>query len=149
MLRPCQSPAFLSLLIFCIQILALAVIRGGSGVVLTVHGNDTDSLALLAIRARITEDPLRITSLWNDSLHFCQWQGVSCGHKHRRVTRLNLRSLNLKGFMSVSIGNLSFLRNVDLSNNSFHGELPNEISRLFRLQELVLPKNKFGGRFDR
>ncbi|GMN23997.1 hypothetical protein TIFTF001_040522, partial [Ficus carica] len=126
MLRPFQSSALLSLLIFATKILALAVIGVGSSAASTAHGNDTDRLALLAIKAQITEDPLRIMSSWNDSLNFCQWQGVSCGHKHRRVTRLNLRSLNLKGFMSVSIGNLSFLRNVDLSNNSFHGELPNE-----------------------
>ncbi|GMN73605.1 hypothetical protein TIFTF001_052205, partial [Ficus carica] len=59
MSRPLQSSPSLSILIFCIQILALAVIGVGSSAASTVYGNDTDRLALLAIKARITEDPLR------------------------------------------------------------------------------------------
>ncbi|EXC19951.1 putative LRR receptor-like serine/threonine-protein kinase [Morus notabilis] len=110
-----------------------------------VPGNETDRLALLSIKTHITEDPYRITSSWNDSVYFCRWQGVSCGHKHQRVTQLNLRSLSLKGSLSPYIGNLSFLRVIDLSNNSFNGELPNEIGRLFRLQEFVLERNLVGG----
>ncbi|XP_010090362.2 probable LRR receptor-like serine/threonine-protein kinase At3g47570 [Morus notabilis] len=141
-----QTSSFLSLLTFCIKILTLAIIMVvGSATASVVHGNVTDRLALLAIKVRITEDPLRITSSWNDSLHFCNWHGVSCGRRHQRVTHLNLGSLSLNGSISHSIGNLSFLRSVDLSNNSFHGELPSEIGRLFRLQELVSSYNYFGG----
>ncbi|XP_024017350.1 probable LRR receptor-like serine/threonine-protein kinase At3g47570 [Morus notabilis] len=142
-----QTSSFLSLLNFCIKILTLAIIAiVGVTTASIVHGNITDRLALLAIKAQITEDPLGITSSWNDSLHFCQWHGVSCGHKHQRVTQVNLRSLSLKGSISLSVGNLSFLRTLDVSNNSFHGELPNEIGRLLRLQQLVLANNSFGGR---
>ncbi|KAM3733581.1 hypothetical protein ACB098_11G147100 [Castanea mollissima] len=34
-------------------------------------------------------------SSWNDSIHFCQWKGVSCGRRHQRVTVLNLQSQKL------------------------------------------------------
>ncbi|XP_060670989.1 putative receptor-like protein kinase At3g47110 [Ziziphus jujuba] len=111
----------------------------------TLAGNETDKLALLAIKAMIIQDPLNITSSWNESLHFCHWQGVSCSTRHERVTQLNLSSQKLSGYISTSIGNLSFLRTFDLSNNSFQGEIPNEIIHLFRLETLVLANNSLRG----
>ncbi|GFZ17069.1 leucine-rich repeat protein kinase family protein [Actinidia rufa] len=109
-------------------------------------GNETDHLALLSIKAKITHDPMLITSSWNDSLHFCQWKGVLCGQRHLRVTGLNLESYNLAGFISPSIGNLSFLRIVNLKNNSFQGGIPHEMGRLFRLRFLDLSTNLMGGK---
>ncbi|GFZ02223.1 EF-TU receptor [Actinidia rufa] len=90
-------------------------------------GNETDHFTLLSVKAQITHDPVLITSSWNDSLHFCQWKGVLCGRHHRRVTGLNLQSSNLTGSISPAIGNLSFLRIVNLMNNSFQGEIPPEM----------------------
>ncbi|XP_062076807.1 probable LRR receptor-like serine/threonine-protein kinase At3g47570 [Humulus lupulus] len=110
------------------------------------RSSETDKIALLEIKSQITEDPLQVTSSWNESLHFCQWRGVTCDPNHRkRVTELSLRSLSLKGFLSPSIGNLSFIRSIDLFNNSFQGEIPYQIGRLFRLQQIVLEKNLLGG----
>nr|XP_048330685.1 probable LRR receptor-like serine/threonine-protein kinase At3g47570 [Ziziphus jujuba var. spinosa] len=111
----------------------------------TLAGNETDKLALLAIKAMIIQDPLNITSSWNESLHFCHWHGVSCSTRHERVTQLNLSSQKLSGYISTSIGNLSFLRTFDLSINSFQGEIPNEIIHLFRLETLVLANNSLRG----
>ncbi|GFZ21805.1 leucine-rich repeat protein kinase family protein [Actinidia rufa] len=108
-------------------------------------GNATDHLALLYFKAQITHDPMLITSLWNDSLHFCQWKGVLCGRRHLRVTGLNLQSSNLAGSISPAIGNLSFLRIVNLTNNSFQGEIPHEMGRLFRLRVLDLGINLLEG----
>ncbi|KAM7473842.1 hypothetical protein LguiB_021085 [Lonicera macranthoides] len=53
---------------------------------------------------------------WNTSLHFCQWKG-----------------------------NLSFLRFIDLRNNHFHGEIPQQIGYLYRLSHLDLINNTLGG----
>ncbi|GFZ02221.1 EF-TU receptor [Actinidia rufa] len=100
-------------------------------------GNEIDHFALLSIKAQITHDPMLITSSWNDSLHFCQWKGVLCGRRHQRVTRLNLPSYNLAGSISPAIGNLSFLRLVNLMNNSFQGEIPHEMGWLFRLRGVI------------
>ncbi|PSS07724.1 LRR receptor-like serine/threonine-protein kinase precursor [Actinidia chinensis var. chinensis] len=86
-----------------------------------------------------------ITSSWNDSLHFCQWKGVLCGQRHLRVTGLNLEFYNLAGFISPSIGNLSFLRIVNFTNNSFQGGIPHEMGRLFRLRVLDLDINLLEG----
>ncbi|TYH00333.1 hypothetical protein ES288_A10G267200v1 [Gossypium darwinii] len=92
-----------------------------------VRGNDTDQQALLQFKAKITGDPLKIMESWNSSIHFCQWIGVACGRKHRRVTKLKLRILKLSGSLSPYIGNLSFLRELDLVGNSFYNQIPQEI----------------------
>ncbi|GFS29423.1 leucine-rich repeat protein kinase family protein [Actinidia rufa] len=109
--------------------------------------NETDMQALLAIRDRIPEDPFRVFSSWNNSLHFCKWEGVICSHRHQRVSVLNLSSLKLAGTLSPHIGNLTFLREINLWNNSFHGVIPQEVGRLFRLQYLSLENNSFSGEF--
>ncbi|KAK3419982.1 hypothetical protein EUGRSUZ_G00758, partial [Eucalyptus grandis] len=94
--------------------------------------------------ARIA-DPSGVLSSWNDSSHFCNWDGVTCGRKLRRVTILDLGSKNLFGVVPPHIGNLSFLRGVNLENNSFHGKIPPHFGRLLRLQELSLNNNSFSG----
>ncbi|KAK3436974.1 hypothetical protein EUGRSUZ_C01547 [Eucalyptus grandis] len=63
----------------------------------------------------------------------------------RRVVSLNLMSKGLGGLLSPHVGNLSFLRNLVLQNNSFRGEIPQSIGHLFRLHHLVLGINSFSG----
>ncbi|KAK9081952.1 hypothetical protein Syun_030934 [Stephania yunnanensis] len=108
--------------------------------------NHTDQLALLAFKSQISHDPLQVLNSWNTSLHFCQWQGVTCGRRHQRVVKLVLKSGGLAGSLSPYIGNLSFLHTIDLGNNSFRGEIPSsEVGRLFRLRVFVLDNNSFTG----
>ncbi|XP_031118804.1 probable LRR receptor-like serine/threonine-protein kinase At3g47570 [Ipomoea triloba] len=108
-------------------------------------GNFTDHQALLSLKASIVTDPLHFTTSWNESTHFCEWFGVTCGLKHQRVTKIDLQSSSLGGSLSPSIGNLSFLREIMLYNNSFRGIIPEEIGRLSRLQVLNLRGNSFSG----
>ncbi|XP_058109125.1 probable LRR receptor-like serine/threonine-protein kinase At3g47570 [Magnolia sinica] len=109
--------------------------------------NETDLLALLKFKHLITDDPLHSLSSWNHTLHFCHWQGVTCGGpRHpQRVTALNLTGQNLVGSISPFIGNLTFLRRIDLRHNGFHGMIPEEIGRLFHLRYLSLANNTFTG----
>ncbi|KAJ0729997.1 putative non-specific serine/threonine protein kinase [Helianthus annuus] len=110
------------------------------------NGTTDDSLALLAIKSMIKDDPQGVMTSWNHSTtDFCQWQGVTCGARHKRVALLDLSSRGLTGTLSPSIGNLSFLRELSLKNNSFSGEIPPEIGHLFRLQKLRLHNNSFTG----
>ncbi|XP_058099637.1 probable LRR receptor-like serine/threonine-protein kinase At3g47570 [Magnolia sinica] len=108
-------------------------------------GNETDRLALLAFKSLITSGPVRALSSWNNSLYFCNWQGVTCSSRHQRITALNLRSKSLVGSISPHIANLTFLRAIDLFNNSFHGTIPQDIGRLFRLKVLLLHENSLQG----
>ncbi|EOY10065.1 Leucine-rich repeat protein kinase family protein, putative [Theobroma cacao] len=106
--------------------------------------NDTDRQALLEFKAKIVGDELGILHSWNNSVHFCQWCGVKCGLGRQRLTKLDLRSLKLMGSSSPYIGSLSFLKVLNLRDNSFSQELPQEIGRLGRLRELELRGNFLG-----
>ncbi|KAJ9160286.1 hypothetical protein P3X46_025700 [Hevea brasiliensis] len=108
-------------------------------------GNVTDRISLLEFKAKIVSDPFGILSSWNDSVNFCQWQGVICGLKHHRVVSLNLHGLSLSGTISSYTGNLTFLRVLNLSDNKFYGEIPQEVGRLFRLRHFYLKNNTLGG----
>ncbi|KAL0318674.1 UNVERIFIED_CONTAM: putative LRR receptor-like serine/threonine-protein kinase [Sesamum angustifolium] len=111
-----------------------------------VPGNETDKLALVDFKTQITQDPLQVLASWNDSLHFCNWNGVACGLQiPPRVTGLNLTGRRLAGTISPHLGNLSFVSVLDLSQNSFRGWIPLELGNLGRLQTLNMSYNLLGG----
>ncbi|KAH7511907.1 hypothetical protein FEM48_Zijuj12G0033000 [Ziziphus jujuba var. spinosa] len=102
--------------------------------------SSTDMLALQALKSEIIELP------WNPNNNsFCSWVGVSCGQRHQRVTALDLSYMHLQGTISPHVGNLTFLRVINLRNNSFHGPLPNTVGRLGRLRVLNLGYKQLGG----
>uniref|UniRef100_A0A2N9GI20 non-specific serine/threonine protein kinase n=1 Tax=Fagus sylvatica TaxID=28930 RepID=A0A2N9GI20_FAGSY len=108
--------------------------------------NETDRLALLDFKNGITQDPLQIMTSWNDSVHFCNWIGVTCNPSSKTVMVLDLEAKRLSGTIPPSIGNLTYLTGINLQNNSFFGEIPLEVGRLQRLQHLNLTWNSFGGK---
>ncbi|PPS18636.1 hypothetical protein GOBAR_AA01938 [Gossypium barbadense] len=110
-----------------------------------LSGNATDKQALLEFKAKITGDQLKVMESWNSSIHFCQWHGVTCGRKHQRVTKLELQSLKLSGSLSPHIGNMSFLRVLNLMDNSFYNQIPQSIGGLRRLETLYLTNNSISG----
>ncbi|KAK3435967.1 hypothetical protein EUGRSUZ_C00631, partial [Eucalyptus grandis] len=107
--------------------------------------NETDRDALLQFKDKISDDPFGVFSTWNDSVHFCQWHGITCGRRHTRVIHLILQSMKLVGSLSPFIGNLSFLQELYIQNNGFIGEIPQEIDNLYRLKYLGLANNSFSG----
>ncbi|KAG2670954.1 hypothetical protein I3760_14G110700 [Carya illinoinensis] len=109
-------------------------------------GHETDRLALLELKAKISHDPFFVFRSWNETTHFCLWYGVTCGHRHQRVIELRLPSLKLTSSISPFIGNLSFLRILLLQNNSFDHEIPPQLGRLHRLEILLLHNNSMVGR---
>ncbi|ONI03277.1 hypothetical protein PRUPE_6G248400 [Prunus persica] len=109
-------------------------------------GNETDRVALLDLKKRITQDPLHVMSSWNDSIHFCSWVGVTCNPSTKRVLILDLSSYKLAGSLPSSIGSLTHLTGLSLRNNSFHGEIPQEMGRLRSLQALNVSENSLGGK---
>ncbi|CAN6842207.1 unnamed protein product [Brassica oleracea var. botrytis] len=107
--------------------------------------DETDRKALLDFKSQVSKDTQVVLSSWNNSFPLCNWEGVTCGLKHKRVTRLDLGGLQLSGVISPSIGNLSFLISLDLFNNSFGGTIPHEVGNLFRLHFLDLSSNALEG----
>jgi Leucine-rich repeat (LRR) protein len=108
-----------------------------------VPDNTTDMLSLLGFKQAITSDPTGILRYWNSSTTFCQWEGITCSRTHPgRVVALHLTGLRLSGQISTSLGNLTFLKVLNLSSNSFFGQLP-PLNRLHKLQILDLGRNSF------
>ncbi|PKI31214.1 hypothetical protein CRG98_048395 [Punica granatum] len=141
---PCRS-WFSPFMIGCIYSLIIITLLSCSVLGANrIPGNETERLALLEFKDFLS-DPLGVLNSWNTTIHFYQWYGVTCGRRHRRVTALKLRSKDLRGIISPRIGNLTFLRVLDLQNNSFHSRIPPEVGHLYRLQGLHLNNNSLDG----
>ncbi|WVZ74627.1 hypothetical protein U9M48_022788 [Paspalum notatum var. saurae] len=101
----------------------------------TVHENNRDLQALLDFKQGITSDPNGALSNWAMSSHFCQWNGVKCTPTPPlHVTYLLLDGQKLSSQISSSLGNLTFLKYLDLSSNNFVGPVP----LLDSLQQLLI-----------
>ncbi|CAL5074558.1 unnamed protein product [Urochloa decumbens] len=115
-------------------------------VVCSFNGNHKDRLSLLDFK-KIISDPQQALMSWNDSTHFCNWEGILCSIKHPgHVTSLHLKNQGLVGSISPSLGNLTFLKVLTLSANSFTGGIPSSLGQLRRLQYLNLSNNTLQGR---
>ncbi|KAJ1276042.1 hypothetical protein BS78_05G183800 [Paspalum vaginatum] len=106
-----------------------------------------DEIALLSFKSMLSS-PSSEGSLasWNTSSHFCSWAGVVCSRRHKeRVISILMNSFNLSGHISPFLGNLTFLRELDLGSNQLVGEIPAELGHLIRLQALNLSFNRLQG----
>ncbi|KEH25870.1 LRR receptor-like kinase [Medicago truncatula] len=112
---------------------------------MTAIGNQTDHLALLKFKESISSDPYNALESWNSSIHFCKWQGITCSPMHERVTELSLKRYQLHGSLSPHVCNLTFLKTLDIGDNNFLGEIPQELGQLLHLQRLSLSNNSFVG----
>ncbi|XLT65206.1 hypothetical protein HN873_021645 [Arachis hypogaea] len=107
--------------------------------------SETDKIAVLALKDKLTNgDPHALPS-WNQSLHFCAWEGITCSRRHMRVSALQLQNQEWGGTLTPSLGNLTFLRLINLTNINLHGEIPREVGYLKRLQILDLGHNNLHG----
>ncbi|MED6198526.1 hypothetical protein PIB30_067181 [Stylosanthes scabra] len=109
-----------------------------------VLNSETDKIALLGLKDKLTNgDPHALPS-WNHSLHFCQWEGVTCS-RHMRVSALQLQNQYWGDILAPSLGNLTFLKEINLTSINLHGEIPREVGHLKRLQILDLRQNNLHG----
>ncbi|KAJ1396853.1 Serine/threonine-protein kinase, active site [Sesbania bispinosa] len=71
---------------------------------------------------------------------------LAWSHMHApKSNRVELTRISVAWILSQHVGNLSFLRHLNLGNNSFHGKIPQELGRLLQLQYLYLTNNSFTG----
>ncbi|PQP96025.1 putative LRR receptor-like serine/threonine-protein kinase [Prunus yedoensis var. nudiflora] len=102
----------------------------------------TDKEALLSFKSGVSLPP----SFWDQNSSPCtNWTGVVCNKLGNRVVALHLSGLGLTGSITPHIGNLSFLRSLQLQNNKLTGNIPSQILHLFRLTSLNLSSNTIQG----
>ena len=125
----------------------------------TLDALRADCRALWAFYNRLS-DPGSLddagTSQWGASNSIYAWRGVTIDYdtaEHTRprpaqlrVVGLSLYNSGLRGSISAEIGNLTELKNLDLSYNSLSGSIPTAIGNLTKLGELELGNNSLTGR---
>ncbi|GLJ20674.1 hypothetical protein SUGI_0376610 [Cryptomeria japonica] len=109
------------------------------------NSNSSDQDALLAFKNSLSLDPSNSLREWSPNYNFCSWAGVGCSSCRPRVTSLTLTGMGLVGPISPFQVDLSFLTVLDLFNNSFQGQIPPQLGRLFRLRSLRLSFNQLEG----
>ncbi|XP_017972613.1 PREDICTED: receptor-like protein kinase [Theobroma cacao] len=89
---------------------------------------------------------------WNQSnspKSHCQWAGVSCcSNKSFQVRALNLSGFGLSGILNNSVPYLclhKYMVSLDLSGNSFSGNIPQMLGNCGQLNTILLNDNGFGG----
>ncbi|XP_023633961.1 receptor-like protein 12 isoform X2 [Capsella rubella] len=111
------------------------------------------------------------TETWRNNTDCCSWDGVLCDDKTGNVVELNLYgselngplrsnsslfrlqhlqslklgSNNISGILPDSIGNLKYLRDLDLPYCSLFGKIPSSLGNLSHLTTLALSDNDFTG----
>nr|XP_017231396.1 PREDICTED: probable LRR receptor-like serine/threonine-protein kinase At3g47570 isoform X2 [Daucus carota subsp. sativus] len=93
--------------------------------------NVTDHQSLLSFKT--AADPVGVLKSWNDSIHFCHWEGIACSRRRQRVTALVLPNYQLGGTLSPHI------------DNSFQGEFPANMSHCVDLESISATKNHLKG----
>ncbi len=129
-----------------LMLLALLLLSYGVGSIrcATATDNSTDMSSLLEFKKAIN-DPTGALNSWSTVVPHCQWMGVNCSRRHAgRVTALNLAAQGLSGSIPASVGNLTFLRTLDLSSNNFFGQMPH-LNNLQKMQILNLSYNSLDG----
>ncbi|XP_024626769.1 probable LRR receptor-like serine/threonine-protein kinase At3g47570 [Medicago truncatula] len=101
--------------------------------------SDTDKLALLALKEKLTNGVSDSLPSWNESLHFCEWQGITCDHPHMRVAFG-------KPNIGCQVGRLKQLEVLNLTDNKLQGEIPTELTNCTNMKKIVLEKNQLTGK---
>ncbi|KAF7087057.1 hypothetical protein CFC21_090278 [Triticum aestivum] len=143
--QPARLARILTLLSLLLISCGVGSIRCSSSTT-TIHDNSTDMISLLDFKRAITNDSSQALRSWHVGVPLCGWKGVVCSDpKHLgRVIELNLMNLSLSGTISPSLGNLTFLRRLDLFSNGCTSKIP-PLNRLQRLEYLDLGYNSLQG----
>ncbi|GJV20847.1 probable LRR receptor-like serine/threonine-protein kinase [Tanacetum coccineum] len=106
---------------------------------------DTERYALLDFKAHL-QDPDGFLPTWTaEKEDCCKWIGVTCNHTTGNVIGLKLPTGDLRGEISPSLLNLTYMNSLDLSRNSFNGTIPRFIGYMTQLTYLDLGGNNFSG----
>ncbi|KAJ7565163.1 hypothetical protein O6H91_02G050600 [Diphasiastrum complanatum] len=113
-------------------------------------GLNSDGFALLSFKWSIYSDPHLSLSDWNDRDQTpCNWSGILClklgAYEDPRVVSLQLPQMGLAGSIPKQLGQLTYLRTIDLQNNQLIGTLHREIFDGLSLRNILLSENQLSG----
>ncbi|XP_022134379.1 LRR receptor-like serine/threonine-protein kinase FEI 2 [Momordica charantia] len=108
-------------------------------------GISSDGEALLSFRAAILDSDGVLLQWKPEEPHPCNWKGVKCDPKTKRVIYLSLPYHRLSGSLSRELGKLDHLKVLALHDNNFYGTIPSELGNCSQLQGVFLQGNYFSG----
>ncbi|GLT88528.1 hypothetical protein SLE2022_065490 [Rubroshorea leprosula] len=104
-----------------------------------------DVLGLIVFKADL-QDPKQKLASWNeDDDNPCDWVGVECNPRSKRVTELLLDGFSLSGRIGRGLLQLQFLRKLSLANNNLTGSISPSLARLESLRIIDLTGNSLSG----
>ncbi|XP_023749442.1 receptor-like protein EIX2 [Lactuca sativa] len=152
----CVFIIFSYLLLFIVTTTASQLVAVGEGGDDTNNGVmkkkcwDKERDALLLFKAPLQDNPIDTLSTWTEEDdECCKWSGVICSNPTGHVTGLDIKGYDLRGEISRSLLNLTYLDYLDLFYNSLHGTIPTFIGSLTRLRYLDLSYNNLNGTIPR
>ncbi|GLT50627.1 hypothetical protein SLA2020_241010 [Shorea laevis] len=101
--------------------------------------------ALKAFRSSVIDDPLGALADWNEASHHCNWSDIACDPSSGGIISISLVDKQLRGVISPFLGNLSSLQILDLTLNSFSGQIPAQLGQCSQLSVLTLYYNSPSG----
>ncbi|XP_022777096.1 putative leucine-rich repeat receptor-like serine/threonine-protein kinase At2g24130 [Durio zibethinus] len=140
--------AFVRLLFLILLLRDLVSVSGNSDPAYHRHLHHSflkDKAALLAFKESIIVDPNSKLTNWEEVVPVCNFTGVTCNKRQRRVIQIDLSSSGLVGKISPFLSNLTGLLLLNLDDNHFFGTIPPELSSLRLLQTLILNTNSLNG----
>ncbi|CAL4971334.1 unnamed protein product [Urochloa decumbens] len=87
--------------------------------------NEQEKVYLLKFLTGLSQDN-GLTASWQDETDCCEWEGITCSGDGA-VVEVSLAYRGLEGCISPSLGDLTNLQSLNLSYNSFTGDLPSEL----------------------
>nr|BAK04048.1 predicted protein [Hordeum vulgare subsp. vulgare] len=107
-----------------------------------VANQDADALSVLR---RGLQDPNGTLKSWDPNLvNACTWFHITCDD-NKRVTRIDLNSLNLSGPLVPELGKLDRLQYLEIDHNRLTGPIPRELVGLSNLQHADFSNNNLCG----
>ncbi|KAH6814445.1 BAK1-interacting receptor-like kinase 1 [Perilla frutescens var. frutescens] len=129
---------------------AFALISIFAWLLLTGHATPSDIECLKAIKSSF-KDPNNYLASWifdnSTQRSICKFTGIECWHEDdNKVINIRLSDMGLKGEFPLGIAGCASMTGLDLSSNSIHGNIPNNISKLMTyITSLDLSSNQFSG----
>lgn len=104
-----------------------------------------DGEALVSFRAAIISSDGFLAQWRPEDPDPCNWKGVSCDIKTKRVTALSLTYHKINGPISPDLGKLERLKALMLHNNNLYGSIPSELANCTELTGIFLQNNFLSG----
>ncbi|KAF8101733.1 hypothetical protein N665_0201s0054 [Sinapis alba] len=104
-----------------------------------------DGEALLSFRSVVSSSDGLVGQWRPEDPDPCNWKGVTCDAKTKRVIALSLTHHKLIGPLPPELGKLDQLRLLMLHNNNLYGSIPTALGNCTSLEEIYLQNNFFSG----